>query len=640
MSTAPSTSLPFAHSASDGRDVSTLSQTPPASTVYGTPAAPLSRAPPVPSVYGTPASTFSYTPALPLRTDGSDGTSMNTLASSDLFDAHSSSASNYTPETNLGIAANPIASTLTSLATTMESMRGQDSAAAHTTMASLSSTMTALATALTSIHEVNTPAIAAQEQSLQSQQALKFQQGPQVQQPRQPQQFQQQQPPPFQPTPQLQQPRQFQQPLQLQQLPQLQQSQQLQQLSQLQQPQRLQQQQAQPNYPSNYNTPCKRDSYPSQTSHPQSQMYGDLRPDSQDSFHSFPRPTELEATAIDDLRAEQAKLRALIEGSRIEGSLPKQLPEGLQSPRPFPNFPIPAPLPDKLPALGGPPTTVPLATQHQLFAQGMATLLDTLAALGSDVHAVRRSAIEREAAFGREVTRFFHELDSAALTSQRVEFLCAFGKRALLAQLANATAVTAAMEGVVSAHTATKEEATRLADIAAPLAQTRAALEAAASAAESREAALEAEKQRVQGEKERLVVEKDRLVAQLQAVHSAAGEHDRAVANERSERDARVSELKKELGSVADTLNAAVEVLNAIRQKGAGPESWRKAENIRTQLRWAKDTVQRYKDDKEMSLSHTMAARLALVAPQAGADTIKGRRPRAPGRLPLSTVDE
>ncbi|BEJ14813.1 hypothetical protein CspHIS471_0405800 [Cutaneotrichosporon sp. HIS471] len=526
-----------------------------------------------------PTAVPTYTPSVPtyayvapaLRTDGSDG--MNTLASSDIFDSRSSSASNYTAETNLGIPPNPLASTLTSLATTMESMRGQDSPAAHTTMARLSSTMTALATAITSMHDV-TPTTPSSGQSNQ------------------------------------------------------------------------------PAFPNNYTNPYQRDNYQNQNqnqnqarelqrdSYPIQREY-DGRMDSQDSFHSFPREVEAPHMAIDELRAEQAKLRALIESNRPQGQVNlSPPPQGLQSPRPLPNFPIPAVIlaPERPKDEGQ--TTAPLATQHQLFAQSMATLLDALDNMGNDVHSVRRTVIEREAAFGREVTRFFHELDSAHLTSQRVEFLCTFGKRCLLAQLANTTAVTASIEGVVGLHEAAKEQATQLADIAASLGKTRTQLEAAVSASTDREATLALENKRVVGEKDRIVAEKDRIVGQLQAVHSAAGEHDKAIANERTERDARVTELKKDLASLANTLNSSVEELDLIRQKGACPENWRAAENIRTQLRWAKDKVQRNKNDKEQNLSHTMSARLALVAPQAGADTIKGRRPRAPGRLPLSTVDE
>ncbi|BEI99730.1 hypothetical protein CcaverHIS631_0407730 [Cutaneotrichosporon cavernicola] len=513
--------------------------------------------------YITAAPTYAYA-APTLRTDGSDGMNTNTLASSDIFDSRSSSASNYTAETNLGIPSNPLASTLTSLATTMESMRGQDSPAAHTTMARLSSTMTALATAITSMHDVapTTPGSGEWQSN-------------------------------------------------------------------------------QPVFPNNYTNPYQNQAREPQWDRYPSQREYDGRIDSQDSFHSFPREVEAPHMAIDELRAEQAKLRAL-ERNRPQGQVNlSPPPQGLQSPRPLPNFPIPAAiLAPERPNLDEGQTAVPLATQHQLFAQSMATLLDALDNMGSDVHSVRRTVIEREAAFGREVTRFFHELDSAHLTSQRVEFLCTFGKRCLLAQLANTTAVTAAIEGVVGLHEAAKEQATQLADIAASLGKTRTQLEAAASASADREATLALENKRVVGEKDRIVAEKDRIVGQLQAVHSAAGEHDKAIANERTERDARVTELKKDLARLADTLNSSVEELDLIRQKGATPENWRAAENIRTQLRWAKEKVQRNTNDKEQNLSHTMSARLALVAPQAGADTIKGRRPRAPGRLPLSTVDE
>ncbi|KLT44286.1 hypothetical protein CC85DRAFT_315634 [Cutaneotrichosporon oleaginosum] len=564
---------------------------------------------------GPVAVTFRVSPNGPLLSDGSDisaRASSADLLPDNVSSSASSIASHSTPDTQSSsahIAANPLASTLTSLATTIESMRGQDTPAAHTTMASLSSTMTALATAITSLH-TNTPTTPTS--SLSSQTNLSS--GPVIEKSQQ-----------------------------------------------------------------NNSSPPNNDSYQtlSQSNSPY-QTIGTINNPYRDSFqstfsnstpagsqnsldHPFraTSPRELEgenahSAAIDELRAEQAKLRTLIESTAQSAAGGSTAAPRLPA-RPIPNFPVPAPprpiewrtdSPGAAQPRNGaadahsPPTSVPLATQHQLFAQSMATLLDALDGMGNDIQSARRTAIEREASFGREVTRFFHELDAAQLTAQRLEFLCTFGKRCLLAQLAKTTAGTASIESLVGQHEVAREQASHLAEIASSLAKTRTQLEAAASASADREATLALEKTRVVGEKERIAGEKDRLVAQLQAVHAAAAEHDKAVANERGEKDARIAELKKDLASLTDTLNASVEVLDAIRQKGARAESWRAAENIRSQLRWAKDKVQRNKNDNEQSLSHTMAARLALVAPQQGADSLKARRPRAPGRLPLSTVDE
>ncbi|CAK9786092.1 unnamed protein product [Cutaneotrichosporon oleaginosum] len=573
------------------------------------------------------AVTFRVSPNGPLLSDGSDisaRASSADLLPDNVSSSASSIASHSTPDTQSSsahIAANPLASTLTSLATTIESMRGQDTPAAHTTMASLSSTMTALATAITSLH-TNTPTTPTS--SLSSQTNLSS--GPVIEKSQQNNSS-----PPNNDSYQT--------------------------LSQSNSPY-----QTIGTINNPYRDSFQVSSQPARPDARQSTFSNSTPAGSQNSLdHPFraTSPRELEgenahSAAIDELRAEQAKLRTLIESTAQSAAGGSTAAPRLPA-RPIPNFPVPAPprpiewrtdSPGAAQPRNGaadahsPPTSVPLATQHQLFAQSMATLLDALDGMGNDIQSARRTAIEREASFGREVTRFFHELDAAQLTAQRLEFLCTFGKRCLLAQLAKTTAGTASIESLVGQHEVAREQASHLAEIASSLAKTRTQLEAAASASADREATLALEKTRVVGEKERIAGEKDRLVAQLQAVHAAAAEHDKAVANERGEKDARIAELKKDLASLTDTLNASVEVLDAIRQKGARAESWRAAENIRSQLRWAKDKVQRNKNDNEQSLSHTMAARLALVAPQQGADSLKARRPRAPGRLPLSTVDE